>query len=126
MANFLRTSYDSLLAIPEEHRYLAHQMYEDSDLSGAKQAEHLFDLCEMLVPGQIVGILANDSVYPPCSNDGPAHYHCDFYQPDWYTVFVAASIWEQYKDDVLIRDQQWRNAHGCKQASASESEARNG
>jgi hypothetical protein len=50
MAEFIRTSYTSLSVIPDEHRYLMHSMYEDSDLDGAGEVEAVFDFIERVDP----------------------------------------------------------------------------
>lgn len=109
-----RISHAALAVIPEEHQFLMHSMYEDSDLEGARQAEALFDFIEQEHPGHFVGILANDSVTPPCCN-AEGHYNCDFYEPDWYTVLVPASTWKEYQGAVWAKDQEWKQAHGCKE-----------
>ena len=114
MAEFIRTSYVSLHAIPEGYWYIMHQMYEDSDLDGANEVEAAFDFIEKQVPGSFVGILANDSVTPPCCNS-EGHYHCDHYNPYWYTVLVAAPIWEQYKAQVEAKHQAYVNTHQCRE-----------
>lgn len=113
MANFIRVSYTALSAIPEEHRYLAHSMYEDSDLDGIQVAEATFDFIEKKAPGLFVGILANDSVTPPCCN-AKLHYDCDYYEPYWYTVFILKADWEQYYDAVMAKDRLHQVAHQCK------------
>ena len=114
MAEFERVSHAALAVIPEEHQFLMHSMYEDSDLDGASQAEEVFDFLNKEDPGRFVIILANDSVSPPCCNS-KGHYHCDYYAPYWYTTLVAKPVWEQYKDTVLAKDQEWKQAHQCKE-----------
>jgi len=113
MADFIRVSYAALSAIPVEHCYLAHSMYEDSDLDCYSTAEGIFDFIERKAPGLFVGVLANDSVTPPCCN-AKLHYDCDYYDPSWYTVFMLKADWEQYNDAVMAKDQEWKAAHGCK------------
>ena len=113
MANFERVSYAALAVIPQEKQYLAHSMYEDNDLKGAEKAEALCDYLEQEMPGQIIGILANDSVTPPCCNQ-KFHYDCDFYAPHWFTVLVSKATWDEYRDAVMVKDQEWKAKHGCK------------
>ena len=115
MADFIRVSYTALEAIPEEHRFLAHSMYEDSDLDNATAAEAAFDFIERKAPGLFVGVLANDSVTPPCCN-AEGHYNCDFYEPYWYTVWILATDWERYKDAVMTMDQEHKARHQCRVA----------
>ena len=114
MANFLRYSMQALEAIPQERRVIVHQMYEDNDLDGAKRAETLFDCLELASPGQLVGILANDSVSPPCCHQA-GHFNCDYYDPYWYTVFVSAAAWKEYKAAVEAKEQAHKAAHGCRE-----------
>jgi hypothetical protein len=116
MANFIRISHASLAVIPVEHRLTIHSMYEDNDLDGAEHAEKIVDFIEQETPGSFVAILANDSVTPGCIDKDYEHYTCDHYVPYWYTVLIASSIWEQYKGAVLAKDQEWKDAHGCKVA----------
>ncbi len=113
MAEFIRVSRASLDAIPVEHRFSLHEMYEDSDLDGANQAEGTFDFIEKQAPGQFVIVLANDSVTPPCCN-AEMHYPCDYYDPYWYTVLIATPVWERYEKAVMAKDAAWKAAHGCK------------
>jgi len=113
MANMIRTSWTSLSAIPEEHQFLMHRMYEDSDLEGAGAAEATFDFIEQEDPGRFVVILANDSVTPPCCTS-EGHYRCDYYAEYWYTVLVKKATWNLYKERVMAADQEHKAAHQCK------------
>ncbi len=113
MAEFIRVSRASLDVIPAEHRFSLHEMYEDSDLDGASQAEGIYDFIDSEAPGAFVAVLANDSVTPPCCN-AEMHYPCDYYDPYWYTVLIAQPVWEHYEKAVMAKDQAWKAAHGCK------------
>lgn len=115
MADLIRTSYQSLAVIPSTHQFLMHKMYEDNDLDGAQQAERVIDFLAKEASETFVGVLANDSVSPPCVLAGEYdHFSCDFYEPYWYTVLIASSVWEQYKGAVEAADLAWKDAHGCK------------
>ena len=113
MADFIRVSNVALEAIPAEDRFLAHQMYEDIDIDGANKVEATFDFIERKCPGLLVAILANDSVTPRCCS-AEGHFPCDFYAPDWYTVFILRADWVQYQAAVMARDALHKAAHQCK------------
>lgn len=117
MAELERTSWTSLSVIPEDKRLLMHRMYEDSDLVGADTSEAVVDFLNAQTPGLYIGILANDSVTPPCCNQ-ELHYECDFYEPYWYTILVSKATWDEYKEAVIAKDQEWKSTHGCKLVKA--------
>jgi hypothetical protein len=114
MSDLIRTSYESLKVIPDEHKRVLHSMYEDNDLDGAHEAESAIDFIEKEVPGTFVGIMANDSVSPPCAYTEDNHFPCDYYAEEWYTVLVSKKIWDEYKSQVEAKDQEWKDAHQCK------------
>lgn len=110
----IRTSYESLSAIPDEHKRVLHSMYEDNDLDGAEEAEQLIEWLEQETPGSFVGILANDSTLPGCDSWETNHYNCEYYSPYWYTVLIPKKIWDEYEDRVKAKDQEWKHAHKCR------------
>jgi len=114
----IRISYQSLKAIPDEHKRVLHSMYEDNDLDGAGEAEELIEWLEKEMPGSFVGILANDSVTPGCDTWAQEHYHCELYAPHWYTVLVPKKIWDEYKPLVEEADKAWKAKNQCKMVSA--------
>src|SRR5712664_940173 len=113
----IRTSYQSLKAIPDEHQRVIHSMYEDRDLEGAEEAEELIEWLEQEAHGSFVGILANDSVHPACDTWKTEHYHCELYDGNWHTVLVPKKIWDEYKPQVKAGDQAWKDAHRCRVGS---------
>lgn len=110
----IRTSYQSLKAIPEKHWHVLHHMWEDRDLDGAHEAENIIEFLEKETPGGFVGILANDSVYPSCDSWETGHYNCELYDGNWYTVLISKKIWNEYKSKVEAADQKWKDDHKCK------------
>lgn len=110
----IRTSYQSLKVIPNEHKRVLHSMYEDRDLDGAREAEELIEFLEQEAPGMFVGILANDSVHPACNSWEREHYHCELYDRNWYTVLVPKKIWDECEDRIKAKDQEWKDANQCK------------
>jgi hypothetical protein len=111
--DFIRVSHVAIQEVPVEHRHLLHKSYEDNDLEGADQAEELLDFLVKEVPESFVGVLANDSVSPPCAYI-EGHYHCDYYAPYWFTILISTAVWEQYKEAVLKKDQEHKNNYQCR------------
>jgi hypothetical protein len=109
----IRISHVAIQEIPQEHRRLLHKMYEDNDLEGAEEAGELINFLEQEAPGSFVGFEANDSVAPPCAYT-EGHYPCDYYAPMWFVILVSAVVWEQYKDAVMKKEQEYKDSHKCK------------
>lgn len=117
----IRVSHESLKVIPGKHVRVLHKMYEDSDLDGAEKAENFIGFLEQEAPGTFVAILANDSVTPSCihGSGNLDHFHCDHYNPYWYTCLVSKKVWDQYEAQVEVEDQKWKDLHQCKGADVS-------
>jgi hypothetical protein len=116
MSDLIRASYQAVQVIPQEHRRLLHTSYEDNDLDGVYEAEAMIGFLEKEVPGSFVGILANNSVSPPCAYTADGHYPCDYYDEYWYTVLISKKVWDEYEERVMAKDQEWKDAHQCKLA----------
>ena len=110
----LRHSYTAIVnSIPDYHMRMLHIMYEDQDLHGRTEAEDLITYIEEQDPGTFIGILADDTVSPPCVSE-QGHYPCQHYDEYTYIFLISTARWEQYKEIVYQRDKEHQKQHQCK------------
>lgn len=101
--------------VPEHGRHALHRMYQDNDVDGARRAEALLEFLQQEIPGSFVGVLANNSVTPPCCN-AEGHYPCSFDDPYWTTYLFSRETYERYREQIIQEDVKWQESHGCKLA----------
>lgn len=114
MSDKFSISHAALQAIPYDSMLFMHKSYEGEGLDDLGEVEKIFDFIEREAPGTFVLVTTNDSVSPPCASTGDEHYNCDYYDPMWYTVMISTKVWNQHKQEVMKKYQEWIDAHGCK------------